>query len=447
MAEEKYTRCPSCRTVFRVTPEQLALRDGQGALRPLPDGVRRRRGSWCRWRRGRTTTTSTGRRGARGPPTVTLRGAHAPSRRPLPTPTRPRRRRRRPAMSRVDGTVTAGPHAVAAARSRRRRRRPAGAEPRRRQPAPGAAPHGAHDRRLRAPATRPAAANGAARQRRRRAWLRSPGHSAWRAGDPARGRRSFHFRDARGPLAGGGATAHGSAARRSAARSARRARSPTSSIDASDLQADPAHQGLLILTATLRNRGRSPCAYPHLELTLTDAQDQVVVRRALAPGRIRRRHRRSGRAASRPTARSRSRCSSTPARPRRPATGSTCSTADGDPCRAPWRAVHRPTGGLPNANRHSITSALLSMTARPRLTGARAPEIRAPHRCAAASACDAPCTVAPFWCAGSVGHRNGAQLPDCAGTVRRASLRPDFGAFGYGIVLATDFPATFRNAP
>ena len=55
------------------------------------------------------------------------------------------------------------------------------------------------------------------------------------------------------------------------------------SIEASDLQADPAHRGLLILTATLRNRAGWPLAYPHLELTLTDAQDRVVVRRALAP--------------------------------------------------------------------------------------------------------------------------------------------------------------------
>ena len=55
------------------------------------------------------------------------------------------------------------------------------------------------------------------------------------------------------------------------------------SIEASDLQADPAHRGLLILTATVRNRARWPLAYPHLELTLTDAQDQPVVRRALAP--------------------------------------------------------------------------------------------------------------------------------------------------------------------
>ena len=55
------------------------------------------------------------------------------------------------------------------------------------------------------------------------------------------------------------------------------------SIEASDLQADPAHRGLLILTATLRNRAAWPLGYPHLELTLTDAQDRVVVRRALAP--------------------------------------------------------------------------------------------------------------------------------------------------------------------
>ena len=55
------------------------------------------------------------------------------------------------------------------------------------------------------------------------------------------------------------------------------------SIDASDLQADPAHRGLLVLTATLRNRAPYPIGYPYLELTLTDAQDQAVVRRALAP--------------------------------------------------------------------------------------------------------------------------------------------------------------------
>jgi predicted Zn finger-like uncharacterized protein len=54
-------------------------------------------------------------------------------------------------------------------------------------------------------------------------------------------------------------------------------------IDASDLQPDPAHRGLLLLTATLRNRAGETFAFPHLELTLTDAQDQVMVRRVLAP--------------------------------------------------------------------------------------------------------------------------------------------------------------------
>jgi hypothetical protein len=60
------------------------------------------------------------------------------------------------------------------------------------------------------------------------------------------------------------------------------------SIEASDLQADPAHKGLLILSATIRNRLPYPLAYPYLELTLSDIQKQtqqdvVVVRRAFAP--------------------------------------------------------------------------------------------------------------------------------------------------------------------
>jgi predicted Zn finger-like uncharacterized protein len=55
------------------------------------------------------------------------------------------------------------------------------------------------------------------------------------------------------------------------------------SIDASDLQADPAHRGLLLLSATIRNRSSHPIAYPLLELTLTDSSDQVVARRAFTP--------------------------------------------------------------------------------------------------------------------------------------------------------------------
>jgi predicted Zn finger-like uncharacterized protein len=55
------------------------------------------------------------------------------------------------------------------------------------------------------------------------------------------------------------------------------------SIEASDLQADPGHRGLLVLSATIRNRAPYTIALPYLELTLTDASDQVVVRRAFAP--------------------------------------------------------------------------------------------------------------------------------------------------------------------
>jgi len=59
-------------------------------------------------------------------------------------------------------------------------------------------------------------------------------------------------------------------------------------VDGSDLQADPAHQGLLILTTTLRNRARYPIAYPHLALSLTGVQEAsgkvpTVARRVLAP--------------------------------------------------------------------------------------------------------------------------------------------------------------------
>jgi predicted Zn finger-like uncharacterized protein len=55
------------------------------------------------------------------------------------------------------------------------------------------------------------------------------------------------------------------------------------SIDASDLQADPAHRGLLLLSATVRNRAAHAVAFPYLELTLTDSSDGVVARRAFPP--------------------------------------------------------------------------------------------------------------------------------------------------------------------
>jgi predicted Zn finger-like uncharacterized protein len=55
------------------------------------------------------------------------------------------------------------------------------------------------------------------------------------------------------------------------------------SIDASELQADTRRDSLIILTALIRNRARFAQEYPALELTLTDENDQPVLRRVLAP--------------------------------------------------------------------------------------------------------------------------------------------------------------------
>ncbi len=54
-------------------------------------------------------------------------------------------------------------------------------------------------------------------------------------------------------------------------------------IEASDLHPDPARKNLLVLAATLRNRADFAQAYPHLELTLTDMDDQPIVRKVFAP--------------------------------------------------------------------------------------------------------------------------------------------------------------------
>lgn len=54
------------------------------------------------------------------------------------------------------------------------------------------------------------------------------------------------------------------------------------SIESSDLQADTANPGVMVLTATLRNRAAFAQAHPALELTLTDDKDQALARRVLA---------------------------------------------------------------------------------------------------------------------------------------------------------------------
>lgn len=56
------------------------------------------------------------------------------------------------------------------------------------------------------------------------------------------------------------------------------------SIEASDLQADPAQAaGVITLTATVRNRAPFPQALPALELTLTDTQNQPLASRIFTP--------------------------------------------------------------------------------------------------------------------------------------------------------------------
>lgn len=56
-------------------------------------------------------------------------------------------------------------------------------------------------------------------------------------------------------------------------------------IEASDLRTvDPQRPNLVQLTALVRNRARVPVEYPAFELTLTNAQQQVVARRVFFPG-------------------------------------------------------------------------------------------------------------------------------------------------------------------
>jgi predicted Zn finger-like uncharacterized protein len=54
-------------------------------------------------------------------------------------------------------------------------------------------------------------------------------------------------------------------------------------IEASELRPASQGQGLLKLSATLRNRAAFPQAYPDLELTLTDTEDKALVRRVFTP--------------------------------------------------------------------------------------------------------------------------------------------------------------------
>ena len=234
MPEEKYTRCPGCATVFRVKPEQLALRNGQvrcGHCKTVFDGVAQAVSLAPPTRTEHDAPPMD--EAALGPPTVTLRDARALE----PAPDAP-----------VEADIA---------------------------PPSDAGAEVPYEDRF-APPARPESG-------RRRLILYAIAIAVLVLLIAVQA--IFHFRDA--------IAAHWPPARPAlqslcdaagcAIHPLRDAAMGYLSIEASDLQADPAHRGLLILTATLRNRAPWALSYPYLEWTLTDAQDRVVVRRALAP--------------------------------------------------------------------------------------------------------------------------------------------------------------------
>lgn len=55
------------------------------------------------------------------------------------------------------------------------------------------------------------------------------------------------------------------------------------SIESSELEADPVQANIITLHALLRSRASYPLAYPFIELTLTDTQDNALARRTFGP--------------------------------------------------------------------------------------------------------------------------------------------------------------------
>jgi predicted Zn finger-like uncharacterized protein len=239
MAEERFTRCPGCKTIFRVTPQQLAMRAGQvrcGHCHTVFDGV------------GALVSLAPQPReefpldeASMGPPTVTLRSSQA----------------LKPVQDDADARAAAADRAELEAEDAE-----ASADP---------------------PIDYSARFSWQEKQERHLvpSWvlaLAIPILLVLLAGQAL-----FHFRDA---IAAHWPTAKPALIKLCAlARCEVRPMTDISglSIEASDLQADPAHRGLLILSSTIRNRAPYPLAYPYVELTLSDAQDQIVVRRAFAP--------------------------------------------------------------------------------------------------------------------------------------------------------------------
>ncbi len=54
-------------------------------------------------------------------------------------------------------------------------------------------------------------------------------------------------------------------------------------IESSDLHPDPQGKNLLMLVTTLKNRAPFAQAHPHIELTLTDTQDRPIIRKVFSP--------------------------------------------------------------------------------------------------------------------------------------------------------------------
>jgi predicted Zn finger-like uncharacterized protein len=232
---EKYTRCPGCHTVFRVTPEQLAIREGQvrcGHCKTVFDGVAQQISLAPRPQPAEPDDTDDD--AALGPATVTLRSAqalHPAAAAPPPSPE---------AASADEDEVEeiAYEERFAWAKPRKAKRS-------------NAFYAGAIPLLIVALATQ----------------------------------LLFHYRDA--------IAAHWPEAKPVLARVCQFAGCAIHplrdlamrylSIDASDLQADPAHKGLLVLSASIRSHAAWPLAYPDLEFTLTDADNSTVVRRVLTP--------------------------------------------------------------------------------------------------------------------------------------------------------------------
>jgi predicted Zn finger-like uncharacterized protein len=242
MAEEKFTRCPGCSTIFRVTAQQLGMRAGRvrcGHCQTVFNGVAELVSLAPRHQEPEFDEA------ALGPPTVTLRTAQALQ--PVSDD----------AAARVEPAAPVGPTSSP----------------------PGEAAEAAEEDEG-AYATRFAVQEKKQRGRLP-AWVYATllpvlllllGAQAL-----------FHFRDA--IAAHWPATKPALVSLCAVARCEVRPLQDISglSIEASDLQTDPAHRGLLILTSTIRNRAPFSLAYPYVELTLSDTQENVVVRRAFAP--------------------------------------------------------------------------------------------------------------------------------------------------------------------